>query len=180
MDYADLVKTQSPGMVYWITGLPGSGKTTLAEDLSKYLTTHGRQLLHLDGDQLREILGRENAESDYTLENRLKLAEIYSRLAQLISGQGLDVIVSTVSLFHSVQKRNRMEIPCFTEIFLDVSFDVLKSGPRSFLYEETLSRGFQPEFPLKPDLILTAQCVGDRLNWFEKLRVELLENESKN
>ena len=77
------------GRVYWITGLSGAGKTTIAEALLKAIREAGQSAVFLDGDQLREVFGRREA---YQREDRLDLALQYARLCKMLSEQGLTVI----------------------------------------------------------------------------------------
>ena len=64
-------------MVIWITGLPGSGKTTIAKQLLERLSSEKSTPIHLDGDELRVLFG---SSIGYSLAERRKLASQYSRL----------------------------------------------------------------------------------------------------
>ena len=57
-------------MVIWLTGQPGSGKTTLANELLLYFKKEGtpKRIINLDGDDLRNI----NKNKDYSKEGRIK------------------------------------------------------------------------------------------------------------
>ena len=80
----------------WITGLPGSGKSTLAASLASHFRSQDMPCVFLDGDELREILGRNDASRDYTTDSRKDLAQIYSRLASKLNQQDLIVVIATV------------------------------------------------------------------------------------
>ncbi|MBF0354342.1 MAG: adenylyl-sulfate kinase [Alphaproteobacteria bacterium] len=147
------------GMVYWITGLSGAGKSTLAALLRDRLAGAGRSVILLDGDALREILGKT---SNFQREERLELAMIYARLCREISRQGIDVVCATISMFHQVQDWNRQNIEGYKEIFLRVPYEVLASRDTKGIYPEpgmnetlhVMGRHIEPEFPIAPDLIL--------------------------
>ena len=64
----------------------------------------------------------------------MELALKYSRLAKLLSEQGLIIIVSTISMFHEVQKWNRENIQGYFEIYLKVPLDVLVSRDPKQIY----------------------------------------------
>lgn len=164
----------APPPLIWITGMPGSGKTTLANDLVSSMRIKGQHCIQLDGDELRRILKKENLESDYSPESRLQLALLYSRLAVAINSQGFIVVVSTVSLFWKVHEFNRLNIKNYFEVFLDVDSSLLESGTRSELYEKTLKNQLSPEFPIRPDLILKASQLIDRKSWLSILEDSLL------
>ncbi|MDP7033906.1 MAG: adenylyl-sulfate kinase, partial [Planctomycetota bacterium] len=60
------------GRVYWLTGLPGAGKTTIGRLFYQHLRTHQKNVVFLDGDTLREIFGDRFG---YTPEDRLAIAK---------------------------------------------------------------------------------------------------------
>jgi adenylylsulfate kinase len=139
------------GQVIWITGLPGSGKTTLAVELVKSLRKHLANVVHLDGDSLRQVLSNH----DYSIEGRKALALQYSGLAKLLAEQGQIVIVSTVSLFHDVHDWNRAHFPRYVEVWLQPSQDSLMQRDQKGLYtrnssSDVVGRGIAPEFPRQP------------------------------
>jgi len=141
--------------VFWLTGLPGAGKTTLATALVKKFQQANLPVVHLDGDQLRQVF----QSHDYTRDGRLALAMQYARLSLLLQQQQFPVIVSTVSLFHQVQQWNRANIAGYIEVFLATPLAVLQQRDQKNLYSiqdeaaiaHTVSRGIAAEFPQQPD-----------------------------
>jgi adenylylsulfate kinase len=96
------------GAVIWVTGLAGTGKSTVAALAGERLAARGRRPILLDGDVLRDVLG---GQLGYQPEARRALAERYARLAKELAAQGFDVICATISMFHAVQAWNRANIP---------------------------------------------------------------------
>lgn len=143
--------------VFWLTGLPGAGKTTLATALVQKFNQANIAVVHLDGDQLRQVFQSQ----DYSRDGRLALAMQYARLSLLLQQQQIPVIVSTVSLFHQVQQWNRANITGYTEVFLATPLAVLQQRDQKNLYSiqdetaiaHTVSRGITAEFPQQPDFI---------------------------
>lgn len=78
-------------MIYWITGQPGSGKTTLAKAIVK--ERFFRDWYHIDGDDIRELFDNK----DYSKEGRMKNVLVAQQIAQYLHFKGKDVIVSLVS-----------------------------------------------------------------------------------
>jgi len=128
--------SEKQGLVIWITGLSGSGKSTLAVDLVRYLKTHQENVLMLDGDDLREILGTEKDEpTNYTHPKRLEVAMRYSRLCRMISAQGFNVVIATMSLFNEVHKWNRTYITNYFEVYLKVPINELRRRDPKQIYD---------------------------------------------
>lgn len=148
-----------PGRVFWITGLSGAGKTTLARALQRALPGS----LLLDGDELREALGSENRGFD--VESRRRLAMSYARLAALLARQGATVIVATISLFHELHAWNRANLPGYAEIFLDVPEEVRRRRDPKGLYAANVrymaGNSVKAELPLNPHLRLTGNMSLD-------------------
>lgn len=81
-------------MIYWFTGQPGAGKTTLALELKKFLENGNvRSVFHIDGDDLRDIFQNK----DYSETGRRKNIEMAQYIAKFLSYKNKDVIVSLVS-----------------------------------------------------------------------------------
>ena len=79
-------------MVIWVTGISGAGKTTFANKLCELLKNSFKQVVHLDGDQLRQDLQCEGNQN-YGYESRLKLGLSYAKLAKTLSNQNLIVVL---------------------------------------------------------------------------------------
>lgn len=83
-------------MIYWFTGQPGAGKTTLADMLKEELEK-GRNFVYkvyrVDGDDIRELFTNKN----YTIEGRVMNVGTAQKIAQYLHNQEKDVIVSLVS-----------------------------------------------------------------------------------
>lgn len=81
-------------MIYWFTGQPCAGKTTLAERLRQVLgTSTVRPIKRIDGDDLRELISNK----DYSIKSRVYNVDIAQKIAQFLHSRGEDVIVSLVS-----------------------------------------------------------------------------------
>ena len=68
-------------MIYWFTGQPGAGKTTLAKELVKYLQSNQKGIHHIDGDDLRDIFKNK----DYSEAGRRKNIELAQNIAKFLS-----------------------------------------------------------------------------------------------
>ena len=86
----------------------------------------------LDGDELREIM---QATSAHGRAERLALAMRYAHLCHLISTQGVDVAIATISMFREVHDWNRQNLPGYVEVFLDVPMTELARRDPKGLYK---------------------------------------------
>ncbi len=147
------------GRVFWITGLSGAGKTTIGQKLTSLLRNAERNVVFLDGDELRSIV---SDDLGYTDEQRRRSAMRNARICQLLARQGLDVVCATISLFHDVQRWNRENIRDYAEIYLRVPLDELQRRDVKGIYAKARAGGttsvvgidLPPEVPEAPDLVL--------------------------
>lgn len=123
------------GQVIWITGLSGSGKSTTAKQLALLLESHQQPVVLLDGDELRTVFEPfMGVETSYVRAARMAFATVYSNLCTLLARQGLIVIIATISLFDEIHTLNRLTMPNYFEIYLDVPLDVLKQRDIKSVY----------------------------------------------
>lgn len=118
-------------MVIWIIGLPGSGKTTLAKELKNT----SQSILHIDGDDMREIWGDDIG---YSLNDREKNSKRIQKLAALFEKQGFTVVVSIMSIFKKHREENKTLYNNYLEVFLDVDITILKN--RRKIYQDAIEK----------------------------------------
>ena len=147
------------GLVIWITGLSGAGKTTVGSHLADRFRSRDLRFVALDGDKLRAALG---AEAQHGIDDRLRLALTYGALCRRLATGGAHVICATISMFHEVQAWNRANIPGYVEVYLRVPVDVVRRrDPRGLYRENACGRGvplvgidIPAEAPIAPDLVI--------------------------
>ena len=87
-------------MIYWLTGQPGAGKTTLAVALKSALQKRGQPVVHLDGEFLRELMGNQ----DFSEAGRIRNIKSAQHLAAKLEAEGIVVVASFVSPYRSIRE----------------------------------------------------------------------------
>jgi bifunctional enzyme CysN/CysC len=145
----------------WLTGLSGSGKSTIANALEKRLHALGMHAYVLDGDNLRMGL---NVDLGFTPEDRAENVRRVSEVGKLMIDAGLIVITALVSPFEVDRQRARsiFDEGDFIEVFVDTPVDVCISRDPKGLYKKA-SQGQIPNFtgvgqdyerPTNPEIIV--------------------------
>lgn len=142
-------------MLYWITGLPGAGKTAIGKALYNKLKPYNQATVLLDGDELRGIVGDRFG---YTVDERRECSMFYAQLCKLLADQSIDVICCVCALFENVRRWNRENIEDYIEIFVNPPINVIRERNQKGLYtgDETdaYGVGIRPELPTSPDVVL--------------------------
>ena len=121
-----------PGVV-WLTGLSGSGKSTIANIVEAKLHALGVHTYLLDGDNVRHGLNRDLGFTDHDrVENIRRIAEVTG----LMVDAGLVVLVSFISPFRAERQlaRDRVEDDEFIEVHVDASVELAESRDPKGLY----------------------------------------------
>ena len=141
------------GILFWITGLSGSGKTSLAKKILPIIKKKYGPTLHLDGDRLRSILNL----NGYSYDERLSNTRIYSKIVKLLTDQNINVIISLVGLMQNPRTWNRKHIKKYIEIFIksEVKKIILKDKKKIYKKNKNIvGINIKPEFPKSPDITI--------------------------
>ncbi|MGH3669487.1 MAG: adenylyl-sulfate kinase, partial [Pseudonocardiaceae bacterium] len=154
------LKAQRPQVV-WLTGLPGAGKSTIADAFESQLHAMGMHTYVLDGDNIRTGL---NKDLGFTPEDRSENVRRVAETARLMLDAGLIVIVSVVSPFRSDRRaaRDLFDDGDFIEAFVNTPVDVCIERDPKGLYARARAgtilnmtgAGQRYEPPEGPEIIL--------------------------
>ena len=108
------------GFTLWFTGLPCSGKTTLADALVPEFKARGMKVERLDGDIVREGLTRDLG---FSKEDRAMNIERVTFVAKLLTRNGVAVLCTFVSPYNSIRKKSREEIGEYILVYVKASVD---------------------------------------------------------
>ena len=164
--------------VLWMTGLPCSGKTTLARKLAEKVNN----LAILDGDELREWLSSKDFSRKGINEHNSKVAN----LAKLLSNHNVPVLVSLISPFNENREDARKIIGDnrFIETYIKCSLSICEERDVKGMYKKARQNQIKDfvgvntdyEIPDKPDLILDTE----KLSIEESVNKLLLYLKNKN
>ena len=163
--------------IYWITGLPGSGKSTFGKQLCLQLSDLGRASVQIDGDLIRECF---MGTFGYTREQRVFLGKAYLNLSIMFSLQNLDVVVSTVSLFKEVHDfiLDKRELHKIRIIVIRAQNDLLDSRNQKNLRSENQQHSPDVNLKIEYPEFIDLQLHGDEtLESQRKIISEILLNE---
>jgi bifunctional enzyme CysN/CysC len=135
-DHAAL-KNQQP-RVLWFTGLSGSGKSTIANEVEKRLNLMNRHTFLLDGDNVRHGL---NKDLGFTEADRIENIRRIGEVARLMADAGLIVLTAFISPFKAERRMVREMLPEgeFIEIFVDTPLEVAEQRDVKGLYKKARS-----------------------------------------
>ena len=174
MHTSEIVTSSRPaGVVVWLTGLSGSGKSTVAEEFERKLLALGRPVWVLDGDKVREGLCSDLSFSpEHRKENIRRVAEV----ARLFANAGLVCVVAFISLYRADRARARSLLPAgrFIEVYLSTPLEVCERRDPKGLYAKAragLVKDFtgitapyeppmDPELELRTDKFTVEECVS--------------------
>ena len=123
---------KSKGILFWITGLSGSGKTQIAKKIHLSISKKYGPTICISGDEVRKILNL----NGYDKNQRLEIGKNYIFLAKLITDQKINVIFAVVGLFHKLHKINKATFKNYLEIYIKSEIKKLKCKKRNIFIEK--------------------------------------------
>ncbi|HEY3738063.1 MAG TPA: adenylyl-sulfate kinase [Jatrophihabitans sp.] len=151
------------GLTVWLTGLSGSGKSSVAVELERRLVASGRPAYRLDGDNLRHGL---NSDLGFSAVARVENVRRVTEVAKLLADAGVIAVVSLVSPYRSDRDAARasheeFDLP-FMEVFVDTPLEICEQRDPKGMYARARAGEIADftgisapyEAPQSPDLLL--------------------------
>ena len=155
--------SRDTGFAIWLTGLPASGKSTIARELVRKLTARGIHTVVLESDELRKILTPEPA---YSAEERAGFYRSLVRIGDLLVRQNVNVIFDATANKREYRDQARALIPRFLEVYVQCPLEVCIQRDPKGIYRRAASGaassvpGMQVSYepPIAPEVILDGQA----------------------
>ena len=147
----------------WLTGMSGAGKSTISDQLMARFRESGAKVELLDGDIVRTNLSQGLG---FSREDRDTNIRRIGFVAELLSRNGIIVIVAAISPYRDTREEVKSKIGNFLEVFVDCPVEVLAERDVKGLYKRALA-GEVTEFtgisdpyepPLNPDITVPTHC----------------------
>ncbi len=166
------------GVCLWLTGIPSSGKTTVARGIAATLRARGRLVEVLDGDEVRRVL---SPDLGYSAADRDLHVHRLGYLCQLLVRNGVVAIGAAVSPYRRARDANRERIGRFVEVFLRCPVAVAIARDPKGHYRRALAGEIAHftgvsdpyEEPLAPEIVLDTdrhgaeECVSEVVRWLD-------------
>lgn len=158
--------TQPSGVVIWLTGLSGSGKSTIGALVAEELCRRGIPVESLDGDVIREMF----PSTGFTREAREEHVRRVGYVAALLARHGVAVVVSLISPYRDSRDFARRLAPVFVEVHVATPIEECERRDVKGLYAKA-RRGEIRQFtgiddpyepPVRPEIVIdTRQCTAE-------------------
>lgn len=146
------------GFTIWLTGYSGAGKTTISVGLLEKLTNKDIRCDVLDGDVIRDNI---SSDLGFSKEDRCTNISRIGFIAELLSRNGVCVIVSAVSPYRDARDHVRKKIDNFIEVYVNCSIEECERRDTKGLYKKAKNNELNNftgindpyEAPLNPEII---------------------------
>lgn len=150
---------KNEGLTLWFTGLPSSGKSTIADALAERLKKEGLNVERLDADIIRENLWKELG---YSKEDRDENIRRVTFLAKLLTRNGIITITTFISPYQELRAHARKTIGAFVEVYVKCPLEVCIQRDARGLYQKALAGEISNftgvsdpyEEPLDPEILI--------------------------
>jgi len=124
------------GFTLWLTGLSGSGKTTIAEGLAEAFGQRNRRFELIDGDRVREFFGND---TDYTRRGRVGNIKRIIFAAKLLSRNGVIALVANIAPYDEIRVFAREQIDNYIQVYVKADLDTCLQRDPKGLYAKALA-----------------------------------------
>jgi len=167
-------------MTVWLTGLSSAGKTTIGSAAAEQLRARGCRVELLDGDLVRQGLCRDLG---FSKEHRDENIRRIAFVAELLSRNGVIVVVAAISPYRAVREEVRARIGNFIEVYVNAPLETVERRDRKGIYRRCRAGEIHGvtglDDPYEPPLAPEVECRTDRETLAESVEKVLLAIEQR-
>lgn len=142
------------GILFWITGVSGAGKTSLARSILKKIRLKYGPTISISGDEFRKMFDL----NKFTKKEREKNYIKYLRFAKFITDQNVNVVFDLIGLYHKARSWNRKNIKNYVEIYIKTDIQKIIKFNKKKIYKSDkkniIGLSIKAEYPKNPDIII--------------------------
>jgi bifunctional enzyme CysN/CysC len=174
------MRSGHPGYVVWLTGLSGSGKSTISVELERELFNQGKHAYVLDGDNMRHGL---NSDLGFSPEDRKENIRRIGEVAKLFADAGIVCVTAFISPYRADRDMVRRIMPDgrFIEVYVNAPIEVCEQRDPKGLYAKAragvikeftgISAPYEPptrsEIELRTDKLTVAESVASIIEFIQ-------------
>jgi adenylylsulfate kinase len=147
------------GLTIWFTGLSSSGKTTISQAVREKLLEGGYKVEWLDGDVVRQHISKGLG---FSKEDRDENIRRIGFVAELLTRNGVIVLVSAISPYRAARDEMRARIGNFLEVYVEAPIEVCRERDIHGIYRRSLAGEIQHvtgvDDPYEPPLSAEVVC----------------------
>ena len=161
------------GILFWITGFSGSGKTQIAKKIhSQIIKNYGPTIL-FSGDDVRAIFNLKG----YSYKDRFETVMKYCKLTKSITSQNINVIFAVIGMMDGIRDWNRKNLINYAEIYIKADLIKIINKRKKKNYHQNkkniVGLDIKPEYPKKPHIILHNSFKKDINAYSEELILKI-------
>ena len=145
---------KNKGILFWITGVSGAGKTSLARNILKRIKLKYGPTISISGDEFRKMFDLYK----FTKKEREKNYIKYLRFAKFITDQNVNVVFDLIGLYHKARSWNRKNIKNYVEIYIKTDIQKIIRFNKKKIYKSDkkniIGLSIKAEYPKNPDIII--------------------------
>lgn len=147
-------KNSTKGILFWITGFSGSGKTRISKKIYPKIKKNYGPTVLFSGDDIRRIFKLRG----YSPKERFETVMKYCKLAKFITTQNINVVFAVIGMMDKIRVWNKKNITNYVEIFIKSDLKKIINKKKKKIYSKNkkniVGLDIIPEFPKNPDIVL--------------------------
>ena len=148
------MKKNNKGILFWVTGFSGSGKTQISKKIYSEIKRNYGPTVLFSGDDIRRIFNLKG----YSYKERYDTVMKYCKLAKFITNQNVNVIFAVIGMMEGIRKWNKKNIKNYVEIYIKSDLKTIIGKRKKKIYQKKTKKvvglDIKPEYPKNYNIII--------------------------